>query len=946
MLLATPQGKFMKALWIALFLPFLAAVGQAAAPAWPQERSEFRPDPAIRYGSLPNGLRYMIRRNSTPAEQVALRLRMDVGSVNEDETQLGLAHFLEHMAFKGSANVPAGEVEKALQRLGLRFGADTNASTSQTETIYQFDLAHNDAASLDTGLRLLREIGDRLTLDAASFANERGVVVAEARLRDSAVQQAQEAQQAFLLQGQLAAGRLPIGKLDILQNAPIERLREFYRRWYRPERATLVIVGDIDVDALETRIGAMFSDWQASGPAPDEPDLGKPAPRGVSAGVYGREGVPPSVVAAWVREYAGPPRTRVQAVADVQLQLGLAVLSRRLQAAAAGANRDFTQAFAGRDSLARSAEADLLVAMFEPGKWRGALVTLEKMRRQLLEQGVQPPELERELATLRTSLQQRASGAATRRSTEIVNGLLRDLEAGEVSTSPQQDLDFLASIAGELNVANVNAAVRSAFRGSGPLLFVSGPSGTAGDDKAVVAAMQEAGGARLEAAAKVGSETWPYTRFGRRGSVTAQAHNADLDLHTVRFGNGVRLNVKSTRFSADQILVNVHVGNGRLDLPRDQPNLAWALPAVTAGGLGKLSFTEMQRVLAGKAYRVGFGLTDSSYVFSGQTRGADLLLQLQVLAAYLTDAGWRTEAFEQLRASVAAQLPTLSVNPMAVMSTQLGPVLRDGDQRWQVVPSAEQLRQASPAALKRWLQPVFAKGAVEISIVGDVAVEQAVAAVAETFGALPGARAAFKTAVAGEVRFPAAREADAAKVLHHAGAPDQGIALVAWPTTDALSDLTASSQRLVLVSVVQDRLKAALRESEGASYTVQVQGNASTAFPGFGLMMAMADLPPAKAGLLQQAVDRIVAELAAAPPTADELERARNPALAAMAQARQTNNYWMGALGQVQREPRLVEIARQGEANLRAVTASDVQAAAARYLRADRMLKVLVQAGS
>ena len=912
----------------------------AAAPLWPQDGSEFQPDPALRYGALPNGMRYILQRNATPAGQVSLRLRFDAGSINEAEDQRGLAHFLEHMAFRGSINVPDGEVERTLQRLGLRMGADTNASTSYTQTVYQFDLAQNDAESLRTGLALLREICDRLLLDGATFNTERGVVLAEAHLRDNATLRATESLQAFLLQGQLVGARLPIGVPAILETAPVERVRRFYRAWYRPERATLIVVGDADPDALAARIAGVFGDWHNDTPAPAEPARGQPLERAGSAHLFSEAGAQPALTLAWARPWSPPPRSRDGMLRELQRQLGEAILSRRLQTAAAAADRRFVQGGAGSVRLARSAEFELVSAGYEPGKWRAALEAAELQRRQLAEQGAQAAELDRELLALRTALQARAAAAATRRSPQLADELVANLDTDDISTSAAQDLQLFDELRPRLTLAAINDALRDTWRGSGPLVFVSSPEPIDGGEIGLLGALRAADAAPLGGSAAAHQLNWPYTAFGRPGRVVRRRELADLGIVTLRYANGVKLNVKRTPFGADQVLVNVYVGDGLLGLPRDRPALAWAAGAVTRGGLGQLSYDELQQVLTGRVWRAAFAVADNSYTFMGQTRPADLLVQLQVLAAYVTDAGFRPEGIQQFRDVFLPQLATLRTNPSAVLGTQLAGIVHDGDARW-AFPTAAQVQALSAGQLRAWLQPALARGDIEIAIVGDVTPEAAAEAVARTFGALPGGRAAPRRAHAGDAHFPPA--AAAPLRLAHGGASNQGIAAVAWPGTDALSNFRQSAERQLMLSILQDRLKEQMRERDGLSYSASAQGQASTVFPGFGFLLAIADLPPGRAPLLFDTVASLAAQLRMQPPTADELERARQPAIAGLEQARQSNQYWIGTLGQVQREPRLADGVRQLPANLRSVTAAEVQAAAVQYLDMDRAVRIVVQ---
>ena len=259
-----------------------AAALAGPAPAWPQVGSDLAPEPGVVFGVLPNGMRYALKHNATPAGQTSLRLRIGSGALEESDDQQGLAHVLEHMSFNGSTHVPAGEMIKILQRKGLAFGPDTNAETEWSQTVYMLDLPKSGNDMLDTGLMLLRETAGELTLDDKALTPERGVVLSEERLRDTPEYRAEKATIEFMLLGQLAARRFPIGKVDVIEHAPITLLRDYYQANYRPDRATLIAVGDFDPAEMEAKIKARFSDWRPAAGATEapDPDLGAVAARG------------------------------------------------------------------------------------------------------------------------------------------------------------------------------------------------------------------------------------------------------------------------------------------------------------------------------------------------------------------------------------------------------------------------------------------------------------------------------------------------------------------------------------------------------------------------------------------------------------------------------------------------------------------------------------------
>ena len=316
----------------------------ADAPAWPQAKSDIAADPAVRFGALPNGMRYAIMKNTTPKGEVSIRFRIGAGSLMESDSQQGLAHFLEHMAFRGSTHVPEGDVFEILQRLGLRTGADANASTSQTETIYQWDIPNSEPATLDTAFMLARDIASELSLKPDSLEAERGPVLSEERLRSSPGSRAFEAQNKFLLKGQLAPLRSPIGKVEIIRSAPVSEVADFYRAYYRPERAALIVAGDIDPDAIEARIKARFSDWNPNGTGRGDPDLGTPGQRMQEALVFSEAGAPQSVSVSWMQPYDDSPDTAAYRKRNRIEGIGLGVVNQRFAQAAQSPDAPFSAA--------------------------------------------------------------------------------------------------------------------------------------------------------------------------------------------------------------------------------------------------------------------------------------------------------------------------------------------------------------------------------------------------------------------------------------------------------------------------------------------------------------------------------------------------------------------------------------------------------------------------
>jgi len=495
------------------------------------------------------------------------------------------------------------------------------------------------------------------------------------------------------------------------------------------------------------------------------------------------------------------------------------------------------------------------------------------------------------------------------------------------------------------SAADIDATLQDLFRGAGPLVFLSSPQSVAGGRAALTSALDEADSSPVTGPAhalKAAAPVWPYTSFGPAGVVTERREVADLATSFIRFENGVRLTVKPTAFNAGQILVQVGVGDGRLDLPRDRMTTDWAADSgvIDASGLKALDRADMRRALGASVYSFSFSTGDDSFNLLGVTRPADLDTQLQVLAAYVTAPGWRPGVFEHIQSLFAALLPQFEASPGGVLGDYVGGLLHSGDPRW-ASPTMGDVAAARPRELRALLERPLADGAIEVTVVGDVSVERAIQAVAVTFGALPPRPVGpAPRPDAYQTRFPAPTVSPV--VRYHGGHADQALALAAWPTGDAYTPTPSLADMRVLQQVLNNRLIERLRIADGATYTPHAGLEASPTFPGFGYLFAAASVSPAQTDLVFQRISAIAADLRATEISADELERARRPAVAALQRLQETDSYWLNALSHAQTDPRRLDLIRASLPGLRAVTATDVQRAAQAYLRNETVWKLVI----
>lgn len=921
--------------------PALAQAQAQPSDPWAQAASDVPVDTSVRFGVLPNGMQYAIMRNATPPGQASFRLRIDAGSLMENEDQLGLAHFTEHMAFNGTTNIPENDLLRILERLGLAFGADTNASTGFDQTIYMLELPRTNDETVDTSLRIMREQVSEALMAADAVDAERNVIEGEERLRNTPGLRSIKAQLALLAPGQRISERLPIGDLNIIRTAPRERFVEFYDAYYRPSRATFVAVGDFDVNEMEAKIRGAFEDWEPRAADGPEPDLGTVAPRQPETRILVEPGIQSSIQLNWVRNPDRDPDTIEERRDDLLRGLGVAVLNRRLGEIARSDNPPFSGAGGGESGLVNSLDIATVTAQFAPGEWKRALEAIEQEQRRLVQYGVSESELQREITTIRAALENAVAGAATRRTPQLAGGLVNAVNEAEVFTSPQTNLDLFNAAVEGVTAAQISEAVKPVFTGEGPLALVITPVEIEGGEAAVTAALEASRQVPVAAPAAQTQMDWPYASFGAPGVVQDQREIAEIGTTVVTFANGVRLTVKPTEFRDEQILVSVRTGIGERGMSPDRADpqlLAGAI--VPPGGLGRLTFDELSRTLNGRIYSAGFQVGGDSYQLQGGTRPADLPLQMQVLAAYLTDPGLRPAPMQLIKSVFPQQIAQLMATPGGAFQIQGSGLLASGDKR-ESLPSAEEVAAWTIEGLRASITTGLASGPIDVIVVGDVSVEDAIAAVAPTFGALaargPDAQPAAGATV---LRFPAPT-AEPVR-LTHSGPAEQGLAYIAWPTTDAVGDRTDARRISILSEVLNLRVLEEIRERQALAYSPRVQSSASNIYEDYGSISITAETAADKLEAFYAAVETIVASLRDAPPSEDELNRARLPVIESLRRSQAGNEYWLGQLSDVAERPADIEQIMTHISDLEAITPADIQALARQYLTSQTAWRAVV----
>ena len=911
----------------------------APEPVWAFEQSDLPLDPEYRFGRLENGMRYIVRHNATPAGQGMVWLWFHGGSLFERDDERGYAHFVEHMAFNGSARVPEGEMVRLLEREGLAFGADTNASTGLDQTVYKLNLPRNDEALLDTALMLMRETASELTFDPAAVEREKGVVLSERRVGDTFAYRNTVDNLEFLFPDALFPERMPIGTVATLQAASGTRLREVWQRIYRPQNAALIVVGEFDPATVEAKIEAQFGDWGGP-PAPEQPDPGpidfaRAGATDIHIDPALSERVTVSAIAPWLDEPDTIANRRVKVLRD----LGYRIVNRRFQSLSRLADPPFRGAGLGDSGIFESGHQTNLVVDAADGRWRRALAAAQAEYRRALEYGFTEAEVAEQVAILRTSLENALAGANTRSNSTFVNAALALLNEGQIPTTPASAMERFAAMDGLFTPDRILAALKSELIPlDDPLIRFQGRIPPEGGAEALRAAWDEGQTVPVEPESAIATGEFAYTDFGPAGEVAADTVEPILGIRTIRFANGVRLNLKQTDLQRDRIALTMNVDGGQLLNTREDPLATAMIAYLPYGGLGRHSLDELQSIIAGRSVSTRFGIDSESFVIGATTTPRDLELQLQIIAAMLTDPGFRPEGEAQYRQSVENMFAQLTATPSNALANGLGEIVSDGDPRFSLQPKAD-YRALNFAALRAVIGDRLANGAVELALVGDFDPERAIELVSRTLGAIPAREPDFLPYASNRERhFTADRSL---RVLRHEGADDQAIVRMTWPTTDD-RDFDEVLRLELLERIVQIELTESLRERLGQTYSPGVNASQSRTWPGYGTFNIAASVDTAQVAAAQAAMIEAVGKLVSAPVDEDTLLRARQPLLESYDNALKTNRGWLSLVDDAQSAPERLARFASAPGKLRALSSADIQATARRYLDPAQRLEIHV----
>jgi zinc protease len=852
-------------------------------------------NPDVRTGRLPNGMTYYIQKNAWPENRVSLRLAVQAGSVNEDDDQQGLAHFVEHMCFNGSEHFKPGELVKYLESIGARFGPDANAYTSFDETVYMLDLPADRDSLLLRGLDAMGDYAARATLSDEEIEKERGVVLDEWRRGLGSGSRLRDKHFPVLFHGSRYGQRLPIGKPEVIEKASPQRLRDFYTTWYRPERMAIVAVGDVDLDAMEARLREQFADVPASDRVPERPSYEVPPHEELLVSVA----TDPEARFTSASLYFKRPRTITTTFGDYRDDLAqtlfVMMLNDRLDEQGRRPDADFLNAWAGGGSFARTLDSFTLGVRAEDAKLEAALEAAIVEIRRAEVHGFHESELERAkeslLAVYERAWHEKNRTDSARLVSEYVEHFLNEDPAPGIDLEYQLAQQLLPG----LTLDDVDDAMALVLTTQSRVLTVSAPEKeglTPPSKEAILAAFDAGWAAPVEPWVDVVSDRPLLDPLPEPGRVVASRDIPEIATTVLTLSNGVEVWMKPTDFKNDQVLITSYaLGGASLADPADYPEAARATAVVGEAGIGGFKPVELEKMLAGKLVSGFPYIGNYTHGLSGSTTPKDLETALQLLYLTFTKPTDRPEAFEVLTRKWRSEIENRASDPDVLFGETVARI--NSRDHYMARPFA--MADVEAYDFERavaFYRERFANAAdFTFFLVGAFDPAVATSLVERYLGGLPSTGRRTGRFVDRGLAFP---DAVANDVVKKGLEPKSRTQLTFFADT-GLDELESYRVRAAS-SILRRRLRETLREEQGATYSTSVGYSNTAPFPGYGtISIGFGSAPERADGMVTTVLD-IIETLRRDGPTAEEVASIQEQERRDLEVSEKRNEYWLGSL--------------------------------------------------
>ena len=858
-------------------------------------------DPAVRKGTLENGLTYYIRHNDKPAQRAEFYLATNVGAIQETPDQDGLAHFLEHMCFNGTKNFPGKALLDWLQSIGASFGGNVNASTGIDQTQYMLNnIPLVRETVVDTCLLILHDYSHFVTNDPVEIDKERPVIIEERRSRRNAQWRTFERSLPYYYGDNKYSTCTLIGSQENLETFKPESLVTFYQTWYHPGNQAVVVVGDVDVDAVEAKIKATWADIPAAeNPKPKEKFTLKEFTEPRVGIITDPETTLPMVEILWESDARDEALNSTPAGFSMDLIETLVsnVMSERLTDITSKADAPFLQGMFGIGKLCEDFEAVMgRVALKEDnilGGFKAFLMELQKMSRFGFSEG----EVTRAKDKVLASLEKAVNEAGTRKNPEFVHPLINNFFDNQAYMEPQMEYDLAKALLDQVDASILGQMTSQIIPENNMVVIYSGPekAGIATPSKEqLLSVFEEAKSAEIEApAAETTAEPFMDPSI-LKGSPVKKSGSSIYGSTEWILKNGVKVIVLPTEHKKDQILFTLYKAGGQNlisdeDMTSFDSTIYGTFDAMQ--GVSKFKGTEVTKMLSGKNLQVGAFIDGLYNGVSGSSSVKDLETALQLVYLTYTDPRFDQEEWDNAIAQLKAVLPNALGTPQFKLQKDLNDFLYGGNPRRQFI-SMETLEKANLQTVEKNYRKLFASAAGSVMVItGDVDVETLKPLVEKYIGSLPKGK---KTKGIKDLAPRLVKGENIKTIQTDMETPKSTVVEVYsdYRPYTVKDDVLARAVSYVLDQIYVDTM----REDEGGTYGASSSANAGLEPEPMYIMQVAFECKPEMADKLRAMAKDEFRKLAENGPTDEQFNRTLENFKKNVPENRISNSYWMNNL--------------------------------------------------
>lgn len=857
-------------------------------------------DPGVRVGTLPNGMTYYIRHNEYPKGQVDFHIVQKVGSVQEEDNQRGLAHFLEHMCFNGTKNYPDKSMISWLESKGVKFGAHLNAYTATDQTVYKITNVPAVSSVVDSCLLILHDWASDLTLASDEINKERGVIHEEWRL-GNAFERIFEANGATLYPGCKYGSRMPIGTMDVVDHFKPEVLRDYYHKWYRPDLQGLVVVGDINVDQVEAKIKEMFTPLK--NPVNEAKFEYYAVPDNDSIIYVAQKDKEMPAAMFWVMlKFDYLPREVRNTDMELKFNYILAIIqsmmNERLDDISLKPNSPFGNSGASFDNyLISSTKANLMFQVMVNDKGndaalKGILTEIKRVK----DYGFTASEYDR----ARNEYMSRLEKAYTNRNKQENDTYAQEYIRNFLDNTPMAGIEYkyntLKNFAPIVPLEAVNKAVISHIGQKNLVIAALGPDKadftlpTIAEMKADVAAVE----ASTVEAPKDNSINEPLMKEMPKAGKIVSEKPAKFGFTELKLSNGAKVLLKPTDFKDDQILMYaVSEGGASLYPASDHANVSLIDEIWTLNGVDKFSYNDLQKITSGKQASISLAVSDYDESINGATTPKDLETMMQLLYLNLAKQRYNKQDFEAVKSMVASQLKNAALNPEYVFQDSLSNITYNHNPKAQII-SIDLLNKIDYDRMSQIVKERFGNAAeFTFIIAGKFDMPTMRKYVEQYIASLPAKKAKKEVAVNDGL---ALRSGVYVSEFQHKTENNLAMLSMKW-----FAKIPYTTENRVKVSVagqlMANELLNRVREDEGAAYSPYAHGSMEKTYDSKAIISTSFGMNPDKhdksIALTIDCLESLSKEVKEV-----ELNKAKEYMLKQITENEHRNGYWLGVAEQ------------------------------------------------